>query len=247
MSKFRKSFEITFYESDKNKKATPLSILTYLGETSGAHTDNMGFDIDNLQSRNYGWMLNRWKVRIDRYPEVKEKIIIETWTSGIDKFFATREFIIYDNNDIEIGRASSLWIFIDISKKRPIRIPTEFYEAANPIEERAFNNFTDFKIDMNITDYIDFHVRRSDIDYNNHVNNTKYLAWMIESIPDFVFENYRLHEFEILYKKEAIYGNTILSGCKELDDLIDKPHFMHSIMDRDINENHAMGMTKWII
>ncbi len=246
MNKFRKSFEVSFYESDKNRKATPLSILAYLGETSGAHTDTMGFNVENLQSKNLGWVLNRWKVRIDRYPEVKEKITIETWTSGIDKFYATREFVIYDDKDIVLGKASSLWIFIDIVKKKPMRIPQTFYQAADPIEERNFDDFFDFKVDINSTNWVDFHVRRSDIDYNNHVNNTKYLSWMIESVPDFIFDNYMLNEFEILYKKEALYGSTILSGSNEIAESIEEVQFLHGIIEKASIDKHAMGLTKWV-
>lgn len=245
MSKYRKTFQIPYYESDKNRKATTLSILKYLGETSGAHTDSLGFNVENLKKTNYGWMLNRWKVRIDRYPNVNEVITIETWSSGIDRFYATREFIIYDEESLEIGRASTVWIFIDMLKKRPVRIPIDFVEKIKPIDERTFNEFYDFKKDIIAKSYIDFHVRRSDIDYNNHVNNTKYLSWMLETIPEYIYENYMLHEFEIIYKKETIYGNTIMAGCNELKCLTDDAEFSHVIMDNDIKETHSMGMTKW--
>lgn len=245
MSKYKKTFQIPYYESDKNRKATTLSILKYLGETSGAHTDSLGFNVENLKKTNYGWMLNRWKVRIDRYPNVNEKITIETWSSGVDRFYATREFIIYNEEKVEIGRASTVWIFIDMTRKRPVRIPADFIQKIKPIRERAFSEFYDFKKDVDIKDYIDFHVRRSDIDYNNHVNNTKYLSWMIETIPELVYENYMLHEFEIIYKKETIYGNTIMAGSNKLESLSDEPKFVHTIMDNEIRETHSMGITNW--
>lgn len=245
MVKYRKDFQIPYYEADKNGKATPLSMLNYLGETSGAHTDSLGLNVEKLKKINCGWMLNRWKVRIDRYPNVKEKITIETWSSGMDRFYATREFIIYDEDDLEIGRASTLWIFIDMTKKRPIRIPADFIETIKPIEVRTFYEFYDFNKEISMKNYIDFHVRRSDIDYNNHVNNAKYLSWMIETIPEYVFENYMLHEFEIIYKKETTYGNTIMAGSDELDKSEDEFSIIHTIMDDEIKETHSMGMTKW--
>lgn len=245
MSKYRKTFYIPNYDTDKHRRATPMAILTYLGETSGAHTDHIGFSVDSLKDINYGWMLNRWKVKINRYPSVKEKITIETWSSGIDRFYATREFVIYDEENLVIGKASTVWIFLNMEKKKPIRIPAEFNELINPIEEKTFDDFFDFKKDMKVEEYIDFHVRRSDIDYNNHVNNAKYLSWMLETIPEHVYENYMLNEFEILYKKETTYGNTILSGSNELDKSENIYKYFHKILDINNEESHSLGITIW--
>lgn len=245
MAKYKKTFEIRYYEADKNKKATPLSILSYLGETSGAHTDSIDFKLDKDKSLNYGWMLNRWRVEINRYPKVGERITIETWSSGVDRFYATREFIIYDESNNEICRASTLWILVNMMKKRPIRIPDEFSQAMEPIDEKNFEEFYQFRNNMEIEDYIDFHVRRSDIDSNNHVNNTKYISWIVETIPEEIYENFYLYEFEIQYKKETKYGNTILSGCEELPVEEDKVDFIHTIMDDNLEENHALGITRW--
>jgi acyl-ACP thioesterase len=246
MKKYRKTFEIPYYESDKNGRLRQVSLLEYLGETSGAHTDYLGFNSKKLQELNCAWMLNRWKVKIHKYPKVKEKISIETWTSKMDRFYANREFIIYDEEDNEIGRASTVWIFIDMNKKKPVRIPAELLEIAKPVEETTFDDFYDFKKEIEIEENIDFHVRRSDIDYNNHVNNTKYLSWILETVPDNIYENYRLSEFELLYKKETVYGNTILAGINILDEEVHEKGFIHKIRDSNTGEVHALGMTKWI-
>lgn len=245
MSKYSKTFEIPFYDTDKHGNVTPLSLLAYLGETSGEHTNKIGFGYNQLMELNYAWMLNRWKVKIDRYPKAKEKIIIETWTSSVDRFYATREFIIYDKDKSELGRASTLWIFIDMKRKRPIRIPNDFIELVSPVEEKLFEDFYKFKKNYCIEDYLDFHIRRSDIDYNNHVNNKKYLSWMLETIPQDIYENYILKEFEILYKREILYGNTILAGSKEKNESEYKRDFIHGIIDKDDNDSHALGWTRW--
>lgn len=245
MTKYNKEFEIPYYESDKHGKITPLSLLEYLGEISVSHNDFLGFDIERLKSLNYGWMLNRWRVGVDRYPGVGEKIRIETWISKIEKFYANREFIIYDKKDIEIGRASTLWIFIDMTKKKPIRITSEFYDGTKIIDVKAFDDFYKFGKDIEIDDYVDFHIRRSDIDYNNHVNNTKYLSWMIEAVPEEIYKNYILNEFEILYKKETLYGNTILSNSNKINISKEEANFLHSIIDKETHDNNAMGLTKW--
>ncbi|NLY85133.1 MAG: acyl-ACP thioesterase [Tissierellia bacterium] len=244
MSKFRKSFEISYYETDKNKNLKPTSLLNLLGEIAGEHSSTI-VKIDRLEALNYAWMLHRWKVRIDRYPKAKEKIIIETWSSSIDRFYANREFFIYDEKEEVIGKASTFWIFVDIKKKRPIRIPEELQLGYKEIDERAFDEFYDFKEKINIVDHLDFHVRRSDIDYNNHVNNTVYLDWMVEAVPEEIYDNYLLREFEILYKKEIKYGNTILSGINEINVNKHNKVFFHNIVHKETEASHALGITIW--
>lgn len=245
MTKYRKAFQVPYYDSDKYGNVTAPSILAYLGETSGEHTDSIGFGFNKLKELNYAWMLNKWKVRIDRYPKAKENIAIETWTSGMDRFYATREFKIYDEKNKELCRASTLWIFIDMNRKRPIRIPLEIIQSSDLSEEKAFNDFYDFRKESIIDKHLDFHVRRSDIDYNNHVNNTKYLSWMLETVPEYIYENYMLNEFEILYKKETTYDNTILSGINEIKGIETNKVFLHNIIDKENEENHAFGITRW--
>ena len=245
MGKHNISYKIPYYEADKYRRATPLTMLAYLGEAAVSHNDDLGFNIDKLRSLNHGWMLNRWKVKMDRYPEVGEKIRIETWISNLEKFYATREFMIYDDKDNEIGRATTLWIFLNMTKKRPIRITKELYEATEIIDIRAFDEFYEFEKDLKLEDYIDFHIRRSDIDYNNHVNNSKYLAWMIETVPEGIYKDHILSELEILYRRETTYGNTILAGSKEEPICEESINFLHCIIDKETSENNAMGLTKW--
>ena len=95
MIKYNEKIKIPYYDTDRNHKLKPITILKYLGEISIVHNSKSA-DINKMESLNFAWMLNRWKVRIDRYPDVKEKITIETWSSGVDRFYATREFLIYD-------------------------------------------------------------------------------------------------------------------------------------------------------
>ena len=245
MTNYSKKFEIYCYDVNKDGYVTPTKILNYLNETSICHTNYLGFGFKKLIEQDLAWILNRWKVEINKYPRYNEFITIETWASGLNKFYGTREFRILDQNNIEIGRASSVWILINISKKRPVRIPSYIYEKCKIQEDgqSQLTDFYDFEDDINIKSSIDFHVRKSDIDLNNHVNNTKYLSWILEIVPDEIVTNYILNEFEIVYKKEITYGKTILSGLNELKHLAHNVEILHKIFDKDINETNALART----
>lgn len=245
LNKHRKTFYIPYYDTYKDGSVTPYNILKYFGETSASHTDQSTSKKEETSKSNYGWMLYRWKVKIDKYPKAKEKIHIDTWASKVDRFYAYREFTILNEDEEILGIASTVWIFVDMEKKRPIRIPDKFIENIDIISESNFNEFEDFKGKIETDSYIEFMVRRSDIDYNNHVNNAKYLSWILESIPDDIFENYMLYEFEIIYKREIKYGDIILSKNKEDEVKNKEVSFIHKISVGKSQKDHAYGLTKW--
>ena len=201
MGKHTKKLIIPYYDTDIDGRVSPYNILKYFGETSSSHTDEFLFD-KKEDNHNYGWMLYRWKVKIDKYPKAKDKIYIETWISKLDRFYIYREFRVLNEEDEVLVIASTVWIMVDMKKKRPIRIPSDFLGKSEILDESNFTEFENFKEKIHFEKDIAFKVRRSDIDYNNHVNNTKYLLWIIEGVPNNIYENYILSEFEIVYKKE---------------------------------------------
>lgn len=245
MEKFTMEYIIPYYETDRYGRVTPVSLLKYLGETSSQHGDYQGVGFDELQRENHGWILYRWKVRFDHYPSVGDKIVVETWTSGFYKFYAYREFIIYDGSRREIGRATTQWIFLDIERKRPIRIPQKFDKIYNIIDEKVFEGFGELEDRVEVSECLDFNVRKSDIDYNNHVNNAHYLEWVIETIPEDIEERYFLNEFEIVYKKETLYGESIVSQRDEGTDNGDYIIYNHSILSSDGSKQKTMARTIW--
>lgn len=244
MIKYNQSFKIPYYEADKHSSLSPISLLQYLGEVSMIH-NGLLVDFEEMAKLNFGWMLNRWKVKMDKYPNAGEKLRIETWISEVDKFYAYREFIIYDEKNVELGKATAIWIFLDMKRKRPIRIKEEHYSLENVFDKKIFNEFHRFDANIEVDNNIDFHIRKSDIDYNDHVNNTKYLEWIIETIPDDVYKNYILSEFEILYKKEVKYPNTILTGIKEINNQDEERSYVHKIVDKNSKEEKTLGLSIW--
>lgn len=241
---YNQSFTIPYYESDKYGKLEPVSLLKYLGEVSMIHNILL-VDHEQMERLNYGWMLHRWKVIVDTYPKAGETIRIETWISEVDKFYAHREFIIYNEDNLELGKATAIWIFLDMNRKRPIRIKEEHYDLGNILKKKVFNEFYKFRSNVKTDNPIDFHIRKSDIDYNDHVNNAKYLEWIMETIPEEIYENYILSEVEIQYKKEIKYPNTILSESKEINNLGGEIKYIHKIVEKESNEENTLGLSKW--
>lgn len=166
MPGFQKDYEIYYFQIDPYKEITPLSILHYFEDIAIAHSESVGLGMDNLLAQNKGWVLNRWLLRMDKYPKLGEKISIETWPSKFERFYGTREFSIKDSEGNRLGQASSQWIYLNLDKKRPMRIPEHFGKLYGLTEMRALEHpFLDIPKMTNIHSETNFHVRRSDIVY----------------------------------------------------------------------------------
>ncbi|AXX93017.1 acyl-ACP thioesterase [Malaciobacter molluscorum LMG 25693] len=241
---FEKEFELRFFEMNRLGEASPIAILTLLQEAAAEHCDYAGHNLLSLMSENLGWVLLSGVMQMKRYPLYKEKIIIRTWISQYHNIRGFRENIIYDENYNIIGRARGLWLFYDIKKRRPKKIHPDFlkrwsfynsisleYSLTNKIEPlKSFEYQKEFKVNM------------YDTDTNKHVNNLRYLQWLMESIPDEIINNYYLYFIDGRFVSEAQYGDIILSSTKKD---IDDNSFLHTIKVKGTNKVCATGKTIW--
>lgn len=107
-------------------------------------------------------------------------------------------------------QGNSLWFLIDTTIRRPKKISEEFYSGYNvPPEDRRELLIEDVKPLGKVDLQKEFFVRKNDIDINNHVNNTKYVEWALEMVPDLITKNYSLQRLKVNYKKETYYGQNL--------------------------------------
>ncbi len=241
---FDKEFELRFFEMNRLGEASPIAILTLLQETAAEHCHYAGHDLLSLMSENLGWVLLSGAMKMERYPLYKEKIIIRTWISKYHSIRGFRENIIYDENYNIIGRARGLWVFYDIKRRRPKKIHPDFL--------KRWSSYKTLSLEDDITNKIkpfdsaqyrkEFKVNMYDTDTNKHVNNLRYLQWLIESIPDEILNNYYLYFIDGRFISEAQYGDVILSLTKKD---IEENSFVHTIRTKGSNKVCATGKTVW--
>ncbi|OMO59420.1 Acyl-ACP thioesterase [Corchorus capsularis] len=59
---------------------------------------------------------------------------------------------------------------------------------------------------------------RSDLDMNHHVNNVKYVRWMLETIPDNFLESHQLSSIILEYRRESGSSDIVESLCQPDED-----------------------------
>ena len=85
-------------------------------------------------------------------------------------------------------------------------------------------------------------VSYSDLDLNNHVNNAKYIEWILDSYPLEKMKTYNINSVELNYMSEALFGEkvSLFSDISEFthlhslrNSLNDKELFRSRILWRD--------------
>ena len=91
---------------------------------------------------------------------------------------------------------------------------------------------------------LDFTVRRSDLDSAEHVNNTSYVEWAIEAVPDEVWSTAELAELEIQFVAECHQGQTVLSRSQLVGRGGDI-EVRHQLMRHEDNSEVARALSRW--
>ncbi len=211
-SAFRKEFTIASYELNPRGKARLTTIANYLQEVAYHHANELGFGYHQMKERRSLWMLSRMKISMLRYPSWNDKVIVETWPSGIRKLFALRDFRVSDSQGNLMGIATTYWLIVDLDTHRPIRPGAELerfgeIEYDDPVFESNLE-----KIDLpGKASPLDQHtVVFSDLDIVGHVNNVKYIEWIIDASMSNGLVDKTIAELEINFMHEALLGNHVL-------------------------------------
>ncbi len=241
---FENQFELRYFEMNKFGEASATTILTLLEETAADHCHSINHSLYDLEKQNIGWVLISGIMKMDRYPRYKEKITIRTWLSSYSTVKGIRENIICDEAGNIIGRAKGLWVFFDINRRRPIEIFDAIRERWSFYSEEVLNHDITKKIESNdFSGHVkEFKVNRFDVDTNQHVNNIRYLQWLMESVSDEIIDNFYLHSIDGRFIAEAQLGDSIISFTER--DGSDNS-FVHTIKTQHNNKVCASAKTIW--
>ncbi len=178
------SFPVRYGEIGENGVTTLAALGNWLQEAAGLSADSLGFGESEMLSCNVTWILTRLVLRIDRLPRAGEQVRVHTWPSTVDKL-AHRGYEVFDAEGRLIVSGGSAWTAMELASRTLTAVPESisklFPEDPRPCDPFVGRVIPRLKGDSATSCLL--RVRRDDLDINGHVNNTRYLSWLMENLP----------------------------------------------------------------
>ncbi len=205
---FIKEYELRSLDTDFNSVLRPNAVQELLQDIAGRHADELGIGIKDLKKENLTWVLVSTETKLYGKVEYMGKLQVKTWPLKSKGVKFQREYVIYNGDNQVVAKSSSIWVLIDLSSRKLAVKKDAYAKIESYIEEKCFEEkYIKVPVLDNDSNYVDITVKSSDIDINKHVNNTKYLSYVADSID--LEENEYIKSYKIDYIKEVKFHEAI--------------------------------------
>lgn len=203
-------YRVHSYDSDMNGRLNLPDLSKFLQETAWLNAEDMGLGYSQFRKENIAWVLFKQYIEIDELPEWGDDIEIRTWPSESDRLFCYREFEISKGGKIS-GRVSSSWLVINLQTRKPLRTSMYYQQDYNLNGEILFPEMIKRKMRWRVEEGISKsqRVELTDIDVNDHVNNSRYLQWCLNSYEMSYYRKHQIKSIEQQFLSEAILGDEL--------------------------------------
>ncbi|XVF26694.1 hypothetical protein REPUB_Repub14bG0040200 [Reevesia pubescens] len=249
---FQQNFIIRSFEIDPEYKVSSRAIMNYLQEASLNYGKKVGLSTDTLfcitpemRKRDLVWVFRCMRIEVDRYPSWGDVVQVYHWiyTSG-----STGMGCNWIINDIKTGetlvRASCLVVMMNKNTRKTCKLPEEVKQEMKPYlmidAEPIVRAERNSSPQVEAMDHIRTGLKPgwNDLDVNYHVNNAKYLDWILESTPGSIVYSHELCKINFEYRKECFKDDVIQSLSRVVTNETD--HL--SIDNRGIELEHLLRL-----
>ena len=201
---FEETVSVRMSDCDRTGKLSYEGILQVLETAGSHHSDAVGDNMVDSSRAGIAWIIADWRVAISRRPETGESLHIATWVRGkAPSSVLFREFRVTDSDDRDLIRGEARLTLVNTETGRIIRITQDRLDTYGAEADRIFPDEMPRLWAPETWDREQpLSLRHSDIDYNGHVHNTRYVSLAQETQDS-------IREYQGL---SVHYGTPILEG-----------------------------------
>ena len=231
-------FRVRAYEVGPGDTASPLAIVDYFQEAAGEHAEALGVETFDLGGSVGAWVMTRMAVEFERLPRWRDAVTVETWPSGRDGLRATRDLLLLDRDGNRLARARTVWLVVDLTRRRPVRLPPAVLAIDPPDREASVVLGAPPAAPEQVESARTVTVRRSDLDRNDHANNARFVEWALDAADR---DPAGLRALDVSFIGEARLGDTLRSvAAAESEDTL-----AHAILRDGAGRPLATLRTRW--
>ena len=220
---YKQTYKISDLHADRWGRARPSALAFLAQSAAGGHCNLLKLDWETLAKKNLFWAIIRQRVQITRLPMRGETVTVETWPMPTTRAAFPRATVGYDAEGKELFRVMGLWILMDIQTRAmvvPGKSDVELDGIVRGNELAPPGSILPKELEHALPRTVVY----SELDRNGHMNNTRYLDWVMDLLPAQFHREHPLRDFLICYHAEALEGQTITldwqlsdDGCLQVD------------------------------
>lgn len=224
------------------------TLCDLFNDTAEVQTELYGVDVATLNAHGMTWMLHRLHIQLHKMPHQNEDVYIETWPSGVDRLFALRDYRMFRENGEELVRATSEWMYIDLNRRRPMRLSEKVIRMSTEhqiprLELSSILQEKDFQMSAQGGRY--FVATFDNIDFNGHVTQASYMRWITNALPFEFLKEHVLVDVEVVYEHEIMPDSSICSNYEITASVGGQVTVLHQVCNEGGDRHHCIAKTVW--
>ena len=217
-------FEVLTSDADARQQLKAHTLLCKMQDIANEHASQLHFGYEDMTPKGVAWVLSRMKVRFEKEIHWRDQVLLRTWHKGVNGVFSLRDFQIFSGKKPEevLVSATTSWLIINLENRRMQRadhvIGQDIVDTAYLVD--AIAQVCDkILVPKELEAAGTRRVRYSDIDFNLHTNNAKYVEWGFDAIDPTYLLNHTIEEFQINFNAESRLGDEVELWKQSLSDL----------------------------
>ena len=199
---YKEKVLVTSNDVDSHLKLKISALFKFLQQASTNHSEILRIGRSATSDVGKAWVITRMWVKINKLPDLNDEIIVCTHPGDTMKFIYPRFYEVYSKKGELLVSGSALWVVIDAKTRHVLSKP--FDDKTVKGEKNKDDIAIPERVQLNEVNLIENRqVRYSDIDLNGHLNNVKYIEFMMDLHDKDFYDQYTVKEILINYEKEC--------------------------------------------
>ncbi len=206
---YQKKYLIGSNDVDQFLELKLPSFFKMMQEIATEHAERLDIGKANTLDKGLFWVITRIELEIIKPPRYLQNVVLTTYPGDDLRFVFPRYFLLEDESGSPLIKASSTWMVLNkqthnvsLNPFNGFKAPVEHQEGELPLPKKVVQGESTLVETRK--------VRYSDIDLNGHLNNTKYIDYIIDLHDSDFYKKNRIKHFLINYEKELM-DNDILN------------------------------------